>query len=107
MKYAGFTLGALAVCALLAVLISPFASSSPDGLERVAEDHGFVDQAAESPAWQHSPAPDYSLPPIRREGLSTAAAGLAGTLITFVVAWLLAARVARRRKPAPRPEGPA
>jgi len=30
------------------VLLSPLASSSPDGLERVAEDKGFID-AAEAP----------------------------------------------------------
>jgi len=35
-------LGLLVVTLLLAVVVSGFASSSPDGLERAAEDHGFA-----------------------------------------------------------------
>lgn len=100
MKYAGFTLLALAVCVALATLLSPFASSSPDGLERVAEDHGFAGKASQTPAWQHAPAADYAVPGLRREGLSTAVAGLAGTAATFAAASALTALLARRRKAA-------
>ena len=39
-----FTLAALAVAVVLGVAFSPFASSSPDGLEKVAADRGFLDQ---------------------------------------------------------------
>ena len=39
---------ALIVC-LAVVFLSPLASSSPDGLERVAEDHEFVEQSREAP----------------------------------------------------------
>ena len=35
--------------ALLMAIISPLASSSPDGLEKVAEDKGFIEKAAEAP----------------------------------------------------------
>ena len=35
--------------ALLITLFSPFASSSPDGLEKVAEDKAFIDSAKDAP----------------------------------------------------------
>ena len=45
-----FTILALAVALILGVVVSPFASSKPDGLERVATDQGFVDAADVVPA---------------------------------------------------------
>ncbi|MGP3934713.1 energy-coupling factor ABC transporter permease [Nonomuraea sp. KM88] len=42
-----FLLGGAGVTLVLAGLVSFFASSSPDGLEAVAEDKGFIDQAAD------------------------------------------------------------
>ncbi|MEO3891079.1 energy-coupling factor ABC transporter permease [Nonomuraea sp. B5E05] len=42
-----FLLGGVGVTLVLAGLVSFFASSSPDGLEAVAEDKGFIDQAAD------------------------------------------------------------
>ncbi|TDD17622.1 energy-coupling factor ABC transporter permease [Nonomuraea diastatica] len=44
-----FLLGGAGVTLVLAGLVSFFASSSPDGLEAVAEDKGFIDQAADHP----------------------------------------------------------
>jgi len=38
----------LGIALLVAGVISRFASSAPDGLERVAEDHGIAEQAVES-----------------------------------------------------------
>ena len=38
MRIASFTAAALAVAVTLAVLASPFASPSPDGFEKVAEE---------------------------------------------------------------------
>mgnify|MGYP001233298815 FL=1 len=38
----------LGIALLVAGVISRFASSAPDGLERVAEDHGIAGQAVES-----------------------------------------------------------
>jgi cobalt/nickel transport system permease protein len=43
-----FLLGGVGVTLILAGVVSFFASSSPDGLEAVAENHGFLDQASES-----------------------------------------------------------
>jgi len=87
----------LLVCLAVASL-SPLASSSPDGLERVAENKGFIDLAQESP---FQIIADYVFPGIENETLATILAGLIGTLILFGVvyslAWLLASKT---KKPA-------
>ena len=79
----------LGVSLLLAIFISPFASSSPDGLERVAEDKAFLEKA-EAPGatiWEHSPIPDYAFPGVKNEGVATALAGLLGTGGIFALAY--------------------
>jgi hypothetical protein len=86
-----FTVLVLAVAVGLAVAVSPFASSSPDGLERVATDHGFVADRR----LHDAPAPGYALPGIDDPELATGAAGFAGTLLVFGLGCGLAA--ARRR----------
>jgi cobalt/nickel transport protein len=71
---------------LLAVFISPWASSSPDGLEKVAEEKGFSGKAqTDEPAWEHSPMKDYAVPGINSEKASTGISGLIGVIITLVV----------------------
>jgi hypothetical protein len=70
----------------IAVLASFFASSSPDGLEKVAEHLGFIDRAAERGA----PLPDYTTPGLPEGGISTSTAGVAGVLIILSVFWLTA-----------------
>ena len=47
------------VVSLLAVLISPLASGNPDGLERVAENLGFLGSGADAP---YEILPDYTIP---------------------------------------------
>lgn len=90
---------ALAASVGLAVFISPFASSSPDGLEKVAQDKGFLAKAEEEPpAWEHSPMPDYTVGGMRSTSLATAAAGLIGTVLTFAVGLGLAKVIAGRKK---------
>ena len=68
----------------VAVLISPFASSAPDGLERVAHELGFLDKAAEK-VFVESPIPDYLMPGVENERGATALAGFIGTVLTFGV----------------------
>jgi len=87
----------------VALLLSPLASSWPDGLERVAENLGFGEQAG---ALAPAPMPDYELPGIGLPWLSTAVAGGLGTLICLAVAWgvtRLLARGVRRPSGAPQP----
>ena len=74
----------LAVCL---VLLSPLASPHPDGLERVAEDHGFLSKAV-APVYQL--IPDYLFPGISNEKVATVAAGLLGMLVVFAVVFGLA-----------------
>lgn len=76
----------LALTVLLAVL-SPLASSHPDGLESVAEQAGFI-QAAQTPSYQI--IPDYVLPGISDSGAATILAGIIGALIVLGVAVLMA-----------------
>jgi cobalt/nickel transport protein len=86
-----FTLAGLAIAASLALFLSPWASSSPDGLEKVAEDKGFIENAEETePAWEGSPVPDYAMPGLDHPALATGLAGLAGTIAIFLLAWGLA-----------------
>jgi cobalt/nickel transport protein len=82
-----FVLVALAVTVILGVFVSPFASKSPDGLDKTAEDKGFVKKAEETkPAWDKSPMKDYAIPGVKNEKASTGLSGLIGVLITLAVA---------------------
>jgi hypothetical protein len=78
-----FTILALALAIGLATAVSPFASSQPDGLERVAEDQGFLDAGQA----QSGPIADYAFPGIGNERVATGLAGFAGTLIVFGLAY--------------------
>ena len=68
--------------ALAITLIAPFASSSPDGLERVAEDQGFMDTAKEAP---YAVIADYVFPGVENEALATVLAGVIGVTIIFLL----------------------
>ncbi len=78
--------GGIALALLLAIL-SPLASSHPDGLEWVAEQKGFLD-FARGPLYEI--IPDYVMPGISNEAVATIAAGILGTLIVFAVAYFVA-----------------
>jgi len=68
------------VLALAIAALSPLASPDPDGLERVAEDKGFVEEAREP--W-YQVIPDYAFPGVASESVATILAGLVGTLLMF------------------------
>lgn len=80
----GWILAGLAVT-LAVVLISPFASSNPDGLERVAIDMGFIQTAQDAP---YQIIPDYAIPFLGETSLSTILAGAAGALVVLLIAFL-------------------
>lgn len=82
--------------ALFVALLSPLASPHPDGLERVAEDQGFIDRA-QAPAYEL--IPDYALPGIENEAVATMAAGVVGTLLLFLVVVGLGRLATRRSTP--------
>jgi cobalt/nickel transport system permease protein len=83
------------VIAIALAVISPLASSHPDGLEWVAEQKGFLGLAQGS---LYNVLPDYVFPGVHNEALATILAGIVGTLIVFGVA--LGIAFARRKRSA-------
>ncbi len=78
-----FALAVLALCATLVLVLLPHASTSPDGLEKVAADKGFEGKAQE--VWTSAPAKGYSI-----------WAALAGIAAIFLLAWGLALVLRKR-----------
>ncbi len=76
------------------VLLSPLASPAPDGLERVASQHGFIGRAV---APLYTLIPDYAFPGVGDPRLATVVSGLAGAAVTFGVAYGLAVWLRRSR----------
>jgi hypothetical protein len=96
-----FVLGGLAVALLLAFVVSPWASSEPDGLERVAIDQGFARNAT-GHASAGSPLADYSVSGVGHSWLSTGLSGVIGVLLCFALGLglVFAIRWSRRRSAA-------
>ena len=84
-RYIGLIAAGLGI-ALFITLFSPFASSHPDGLERVAEDKGFSG-LADSPPYEL--ISDYVFPWVNNEHLATVLSGIVGVLIVAVVVFAL------------------
>ena len=74
----------LLVALLVAGVVSHHASSSPDGLERVATDHGFAGTAEEPAA--DSPFAGYDTRGVGEGRLSGGVAGVVGTLVVLGLA---------------------
>jgi cobalt/nickel transport protein len=91
-----FLVAGLLVAIGLALVVSGFASSSPDGLEKVAGDKGFL-ETAQDHLFADSPLADYKVTGVGNERLSTGLAGLIGVLVTFGVGLALFALVRGRR----------
>ena len=83
----------LAIAALVVVVLAPLASSDPDGLNRVAQDNGFIGQAQGA---VYSLIPGYAVPGLDGS-LSKVVAGLIGIALVFAAMWLLGRVLARRR----------
>ncbi len=81
---AGVLILGLLASVVLAGLVSFYASSSPDGLESVAEQQGFGD-AAEDSAAADSALADYGVDGVADERLSVGLAGVVGVAITALV----------------------
>jgi len=78
-----FVVVALAVAVGLATAVSPYASSSPDGLEKVAETKAFVADGKLHSIQEDAPIPDYAFPGIDNPRVATGVAGFAGVLFVF------------------------
>ena len=84
----------IAIVALVVVVFAPLASSDPDGLERVAEDNGFIGQAQNVVGGLFG---DYGIPGVDDPTVSTILSGLLGVAILLVVVFLVGRVLARRK----------
>jgi cobalt/nickel transport system permease protein len=81
----GWVIGGIVLVGLL-LLLAPLASADPDGLERVAEDLGFIERGLDAP---YRLIPDYTIPFLGETPLSTILAGAVGAVVVGIVAVLL------------------
>ena len=85
-----FVITGLGIALLIAIVLSPFASKAPDGLDRVSEDLKFGEKALKDKPAQKLPFyaifDEYAVRGLP-EQVATPLAGLAGTLVTFGLAW--------------------
>ena len=89
---------ALAAALVLAGLLSFYASSAPDGLNRVAGDAGFSSTEKESAA-ARSPLAGYETSGVTHGRLSGGLAGVAGVLVVLLLAGGVTHVVRRRAEP--------
>lgn len=85
-KSRGFAIGGFLISILLAGVVSFYASSSPDGLEKVAGEIGFIDSAKDH-SLSESPLADYGIAGIENERLSTGLAGVIGVGATAAISY--------------------
>jgi len=86
-----FAIGA-SLLAILAAMLSPFASSFPDGLEWVAEKLSFVEFGGfEVPVI----FPDYQAVFIGHEGMATVFAGIVGVILVFCITFVFGRSINR------------
>ncbi|MFI8088553.1 energy-coupling factor ABC transporter permease [Streptomyces sp. NPDC086080] len=79
----GVWIGGLVTSLILAGFVSFYASANPDGLEKVATDHG-IDEKAREHANADSPLADYGVEDVDDERLSGGLAGVIGVGVTVV-----------------------
>jgi len=87
----------LIVSLVLAGGVSYYASSHPDGLEKVAGDIGFLDSAKES-AVEKGPLAGYGVAGVENERISGGLAGVIGVASTAAVSFGLFYALRRFRK---------
>lgn len=92
-----FYFGFFFAATVLAGGVSYYASSHPDGLEKVAETEGFLDTAKDS-AVSGSPLADYGVSGIDDARLSVGLAGVIGVIATAAIAFALFSFLGKKRK---------
>jgi len=101
-----FLLAGLGLSLVIAFFLSPLASSLPDGLEKVLEKLLPGEPVEEGASPASAPLPDYVVPGVKNKWVSTALAGLVGTIVVFAVALLMAKALSRKKSsPAGRKSG--
>ncbi len=92
-----FLRAGLIVSLAIAGVLSFYASSEPDGLEKVAEDEGFLDTAKDS-VNAGTPLADYGISGLENERLSVGLSGIIGVSVTLVVAFAIFKTLAKKGK---------
>ncbi len=93
----GFVIVGLLLALLVVVFLAPRASSSPDGLERVAASHGLDADATASPV-EGGPLADYELDGVSNPGLSIGVAGAIGVVVAFAATAAVGTLVTAHRR---------
>ena len=91
-----FAIGAVLVAFFLAIVVSQFAAGDPDGLEKVADEEGFAETAADH-AFADGIFADYATRGLDNESVSLAVAGATGVVLTLIVGWGLTSAQRRLR----------
>ena len=89
----------MAIALGISAFLSPLASKDPDGLDRVAQDLKFEDKANTESVKKLPFAQifeEYSIKSIENEQLSTAIAGVTGTLVVFGITYGIGKLVTRK-----------
>ena len=84
-KTTTFVMVGIIAALVIAVFISPFASSFPDGLEKVAESFGFLEKAQNAVTDKVFLIPDYTFGAVDNPLWQGALAGLFGVLIVLAI----------------------
>jgi PDGLE domain len=92
--------GAVVLALALAGVVSFYASSEPDGLERVATDEGFIDTAQDHDL-ADSPLADYGVEGVDNDRVSVGLAGVVGVVVTLAAGGGLFWLVRKPQKPRP------
>lgn len=92
-----FAVAGVLVALLFAVVISQFAASDPDGLQKVAEQTGFA-SSQQRHAFSSGVFAGYATAGVGNETLSLAVAGATGVAITLVVGTGIVLAVRRERR---------
>lgn len=106
-KTIAFWLTGLGAALFLAGVVSPFASTNPDGLDRVSQDHGFDTKAQENPPAHQLPFyalfDQYALRGVP-EPIATPLAGIMGTLVVFGLTWGMGKLLVKSEQEIPLPQ---
>ena len=92
-----FLVSGFVVSLFLAGVVSFYASSDPDGLEKVAEDIGFL-ESAEDHTYADGALADYGVKGLDNERASVGVAGVIGVIGTAIVGGALFTFIARKPK---------
>lgn len=83
---------AIALILVFLAIFTPFASSSPDGLEKVAETLGIEEH---EPVWKGIMS-NYSVESVADPYISTLLAGASGTLMVLFAAFILGTAIVKK-----------